>query len=105
MKTAASHGSMEPVAANLSQSSLGRRRSSIEWFKNKLTLKLRIKDPLITKQSKQCLYFVQQLTKRYGICVLLYSYVLLVQEVHCHLLDKHILKRFPVEQATHTIEP
>ncbi|XP_029197706.2 BTB/POZ domain-containing protein 16-like [Acropora millepora] len=51
LKTAASHGSMEPVAANLSQSSLGRRRSSIEWFKNKLTLKLRIKDPLITKQT------------------------------------------------------
>ena len=53
LKTAASCGSMEPVAINTSELSLGRRRSSSDWYKNQLTFKLRIRDPLITKQSKQ----------------------------------------------------
>lgn len=47
LKTAASSGNMEPVTLM----SLGRRRSSSEWYKNQLTFKLRVKDPLITKQT------------------------------------------------------
>ena len=49
LKTAASSGNMEPVTLM----SLGRSRSSSEWYKNQLTFKLRVKDPLITKQSEQ----------------------------------------------------
>ncbi|CAH3124409.1 unnamed protein product [Porites lobata] len=37
-----------PVMSDLS---IGRRRSSSEWYKNQLTFRLRIKDPLITKQT------------------------------------------------------
>ncbi|KAJ7336660.1 BTB POZ domain-containing protein 16 [Desmophyllum pertusum] len=50
LKTAASCGNME-ASAVASDMSLGRRRSSNDWYKNQLTFKLRIRDPLITKQT------------------------------------------------------
>jgi len=43
---------MDPLAVTCDMSP-ARRRSSVEWYKNQLTFKLRIRDPLITKQSKQ----------------------------------------------------
>ena len=52
LKTAASSGNMHPLAVTCDMSP-GRRRSSVEWYKNQLTFKLRIRDPLITKQSEQ----------------------------------------------------
>jgi len=51
LKTAASSGNIDPLAVT-SDMSPGRRRSSVEWYKNQLTFKLRIRDPLITKQSE-----------------------------------------------------
>ena len=51
LKTAASSGNLDPPAV-ASDTSLGRRRLSVEWYKNQLTFKLRIRDPLITKQSE-----------------------------------------------------
>lgn len=51
LKTAASSGNLDPSAV-ASDMSVGRRRSSVEWYKNQLTFKLRIRDPLITKQSE-----------------------------------------------------
>lgn len=52
LKTAASSGNMDPLSLTCDMS-IGRRRSSVEWPKNQLTFKLRIRDPLITKQSEQ----------------------------------------------------
>lgn len=51
LKTAASSGNLD-LSAVTSDMSVGRRRSSVEWYKNQLTFKLRIRDPLITKQSE-----------------------------------------------------
>lgn len=51
LKTAASSGNLDPLAVT-SDMSLGRRRSSLEWYKNQLTFKLRVRDPLIAKQSE-----------------------------------------------------
>lgn len=53
LKTAASSGNIDPIPV-MSDMSIGRRRSSSEWYKNQLTFRLRIKDPLITKQSEWC---------------------------------------------------
>lgn len=53
LKTAASSGNIDPIPV-MSDLSIGRRRSSSEWYKNQLTFRLRIKDPLITKQSEWC---------------------------------------------------
>lgn len=53
LKTAASSGNIDPIPV-MSDMSIGRRRSSGEWYKNQLTFRLRIKDPLITKQSEWC---------------------------------------------------
>ncbi|XP_078358486.1 BTB/POZ domain-containing protein 16-like [Oculina patagonica] len=50
LKTAASSGNLD-LSAVTSDMSVGRRRSSVEWYKNQLTFKLRIRDPLITKQT------------------------------------------------------
>lgn len=50
LKTAASSGNMDPLSLTCDMS-IGRRRSSVEWHKNQLTFKLRIRDPLITKQT------------------------------------------------------
>ena len=55
LKTAASSGNIDPLAVT-SDMSPGRRRSSVEWYKNQLTFKLRIRDPLITKQSEYTNY-------------------------------------------------
>lgn len=51
LKTAASHGTMEPPVTNRSDSSLARGRSSYDLSKTQLTFRLRIRDPLITKQT------------------------------------------------------
>ena len=60
LKTAASHGTMEPPVTNRSDSSLARGRSSYDLSKTQLTFRLRIRDPLITKQSKQCLHHAER---------------------------------------------
>lgn len=51
LKTSASSANMDPSAVT-SDMSVGRRQSSTsEWYKNQLTFKLRVRDPLITKQT------------------------------------------------------